>query len=137
MANIISTLGFSVPVLIGEQRYGAARVKAAEQLGLGSVPCVRVDHLSEAEQRVLRIAVNRVTEKGEWDIDQLKLEFEELIHLDAPLEASGFSPDQIDQIVLGEDLEMVEEGEVEPNGSIATARLGDIYALGPHRLICG
>ena len=62
---------------------------------------------------------------------------ESLILKEAPLEQSGFSPDQIDQIVLGDDLDMVEQGIVEPyDGAVASSRLGDIYALGPHRVIC-
>ena len=68
----------------------------------------------------------------------MKLEFEELILGKAPLEVSGFSPDEVDQLVLGDELEMVEEGQLEPElHAIATSRLGDIYTLGVHRLICG
>ena len=50
---------------------------------------------------------------------------------------SGFAPDQIDQIILGDDLDVVEKGELEPPGAVATSRLGDVYACGPHRVICG
>ena len=98
---------------------------------------MRIDHLSEAEQRVLRLAINRMTSNGEWNLDALKLEFEELILTEAPLEVSGFAPDQIDQIIMGDDLDVVEKGELEPPGAVATSRLGDIYTLGPHRVICG
>jgi hypothetical protein len=74
----------------------AIRVQAARQLGLGRDPCVRIEHLSETEQRVLRLAVNRLGEKGEWNLDELKIEFEELIFADAPIEVSGFTLDEID-----------------------------------------
>jgi DNA modification methylase len=95
-------------------------------------------HLSKGEQRLLRLAVNRLGEKGEWDLDELKIEFEELILADAPIEISGFSLDEIDQIVAGDEAEAVEQGPLAPNpGAIPVARLGDIYQLGPHRLICG
>ena len=140
VSNGITTMGFCVPALVGKNNEvldGVVRVKAAEKLGLGSIPCVKIDHLTPAEQRVLRIAVNRMAEKGEWDLEGLKMEFEELIILDAPLEATGFSSDQIDQIVIGNDLDLTEEGTLEPEGAIATSRLGDIYKLGAHRLICG
>src|SRR5208337_4693548 len=60
-------------------------------------PCVRIEHLSETEQRVLRLAVNRLGENGEWNLDELKIEFEELIVADAPIEASGFALDEIDR----------------------------------------
>jgi ParB-like nuclease domain len=92
VASAISTLGFCAPVLIGKDNAvidGAIRVHAARQLGLDRVPCVRVEHLSEVEQRVLRLAINRLGEKGEWNLDELKIEFEELIFADAPIEVSG------------------------------------------------
>jgi DNA modification methylase len=98
---------------------------------------VRIDHLSEEEQRLLRLAVNRLGEKGQWDLDELKIEFEELILVDAPIELSGFTLDEIDQIVIGDE-PAVEQGPLEPApGAVAIARLGDMFQLGPHRLICG
>jgi ParB-like chromosome segregation protein Spo0J len=66
---------------------GEARYEAARQLGLDWIPCVRIEHLSKDEQRVLRLAVNRLAEKGQWDLDALKIEFEELIVIDAPIES--------------------------------------------------
>jgi ParB-like chromosome segregation protein Spo0J len=56
---------------------GESRLAAARQLGLASVPCIRVDHLNESEQRLLRLAVNRLGEKGSWDIAELEVEFKE------------------------------------------------------------
>jgi hypothetical protein len=70
-------------------------------LGLMVVPCIRIDHLTDEEQRTLRLAVNRLGEKGEWDVEELKIEFEELILTEAPIEISGFSLEEIDQILLG------------------------------------
>ena len=74
LANAISTLGFNVPLLIGKDDVvidGGSRLEAAKLLGLSSVPCIRVDHLDETEQRLLRLAVNRLGEKGIWDIAEL------------------------------------------------------------------
>ena len=93
VADQIAALGFSVPVLLGKNNAvldGVSRVKAAEQLGLVQIPCVRLDHLTEDEQRVLRLASNKMTEKGEWDMEMLKLEFQELTLTEAPIELSGF-----------------------------------------------
>jgi DNA modification methylase len=141
VAATISALGFCVPILIGKNNVvidGEVRLEAAKLLGLDRVPCVRIDHLSEDEQRLLRLAVNRLGEKGQWNLDQLKIEFEELILADAPIEISGFSPDEIDQIVIGDELEVAEQGPLEPYpGAVAVARLGDMFQLGPHQLICG
>jgi DNA modification methylase len=138
----ISVLGFCVPVLVGQGDTvldGWVRVEAARTLGLDRVPCVRMDHLTEAEQRLLRIAVNRLGEKGEWDLDALRLEFEELILLEeAPIEVAGFTLDEIDHILLGEADGAIEQGPLAPEPQAkAVARIGDVFALGVHRLVCG
>ena len=141
VANSIGRLGFCVPVIVGKDNIvidGAIRVEAARLLGLGRAPCVRIDHLSEDEQRVLRLAVNRLAEKGQWDLEELKIELEELILTDAPIEIVGFAPDEIDQIVLGEVGNILEEGPLAPEpDAIAVARAGDVFELGPHRVVCG
>jgi DNA modification methylase len=141
VANAINGLGFCAPVLVGRDNAvidGAIRVEAARQLGLGRVPCVRIEHLSETEQRVLRLAVNRLGEKGEWNLDELKIEFEELILVAAPIEVSGFALDEIDQVILGGEVDAIERGPLAPEASaIAVARLGDTFQLGPHRVVCG
>jgi DNA modification methylase len=115
---------------------GDMRFQAAKLLGLSSVPCVRIDHLDETEQRLLRLAVNRLGEKGSWDIGELEAEFKELIIAGAPIEISGFGADEIDQVIVGED--ELETADLAPRaGASAIAQLGDLFLLGPHRLICG
>jgi DNA modification methylase len=139
VASSISLLGFCDPLLIGlgnELIDGDARYEAAKQLGLDRVPCIRIDHLSLEEQRVLRLAVNRLAEQGQWDLDALKIEFEELILLDAPIEVTGFSPAEIDHVILGDAAEL-EQGPLEPDPITAVARIGDIFQLGAHRIVCG
>jgi ParB-like chromosome segregation protein Spo0J len=67
VANSIQAMGFSVPVLVGKNNVtidGASSVKAAEGLGLTEVPCVLLSHLSDDEQRVLRIAIKPGQPKG-------------------------------------------------------------------------
>ena len=140
VANAIAALGFCAPILIGRDSLvldGAARIEAARSLGLERVPCVRIEHLSDNEQRVLRLAVNRLAETGSWSLEALKIEFEELILADAPIEISGFSLDEIDQIVLGDGADGFEKGPLEPD-LVATpiSKVGDIFQLGPHRIAC-
>ena len=150
VATVISELGFCVPVLIGKNNVvidGEVRIEAANLLGLGRAPCIRIDHLSDEEQRLLRLAVNRLGEKGEWNLDELKIEFQELILSDAPIEVSGFTLDEIDHIVLGDAAEAVELGPLEPEASaIAIARAGDAFssdhtgssaAARPNQRCCG
>jgi ParB-like chromosome segregation protein Spo0J len=73
VANGIQGMGFSVPVLVGKNNVtidGASSVKRAEGLGLTEVPCVLLSHLSDDEQRVLRIAIKPGQPKGVWDLDE-------------------------------------------------------------------
>jgi len=140
VASSISLFGFCDPLLVGrgnELMDGEARYEAAKQLGLDRVPCVRIEHLSVDEQRVLRLAINRLAEKGQWDLDALKIEFEELILLDAPIEITGFSPAEIDHVILGDGADGLERGPLEPDPATAVAMVGDIFQLGPHRIVCG
>ena len=141
IANAITTLGFSVPVLIdqdGRVLDGWARVEAARQTGLTRLPCILAGHLGPAERRLLRLAVNRLGEKGQWDLGELKLELNELILEDRPLEVSGFSAVEVDQILLDEEPDGPEEGSLEPDPALVPiAKPGDVFALGRHRVACG
>jgi DNA modification methylase len=140
IANAISALGFCAPILVGRDSLvldGAARLEAARSLGFEHVPCVRIEHLSDNEQRVLRLAINRLGETGSWSLEALKIEFEELIVADVPIEISGFSLDEIDQIVLGDGGDGVEKGPLEPDPfATPISKVGDIFQLGPHRIAC-
>jgi DNA modification methylase len=137
----IATLGFSVPVLIDAGNIildGTIRVEAAKLMGLPSVPCIIVSHLSSAERRLLRIALNRLQEKGQWDFEALKLEFQELIIEDAPVEIAGFSLVEIDQILLDDGASATEPEPLAPDSdAIPVARIGDHFILGEHEIICG
>jgi DNA modification methylase len=141
IANSINALGFNVPLLIGKDNIvvdGDSRLEAAKLLGLSSVPCIRVDHLNETEQRLLRLAVNRLGEKGVWDVGELEAEFKELIVSDAPIEISGFGSDEIDQVLIGESEDGYEAGDLVPMpGATSIARVNDLFLLGSHFLICG
>jgi DNA modification methylase len=141
IARAIATLGFCAPILIGKDHLvidGLSRVEASRRLGLLQVPCIRIDHLSESEQRLLGLAVNRLGEKGRWDLDVLKVEFEELFLAEAPIEITGFALDEIDQIVLGDEPSAIEAGPLAPDpNAIAVARPGDEFLLGSHKLVCG
>lgn len=113
------------------------RYEAAKRAGLNTLPCIRVEHLSPSEQRQLRLVLNRLAEKGEWDLDELRLEFAELIELGDPL-VTGFDPDEIDFTLLSGEGTTAERGPLEPSAaSHAVARPGDLFCLGRHTLICG
>jgi DNA modification methylase len=137
----ISSLGFCDPVLIDEHNGvldGVIRVEAAKLLGLPYIPCIRADHLTASERRLVRMALNRLGEKGRWDFDELKIELEELILDDTPIEITGFSMTEIEEIVLGEEPAAVETGPLAPEpDATPVAQLGDVFAMGDHRILCG
>jgi hypothetical protein len=141
VAAAISSLGFCDPVLIDESNgvlHGVVRVEAAKLLGLPHIPCICANHLSASERRLLRLALNRLSEKGTWDFDELKLELEELILEEAPIEITGFSMTEVDQIVIDEEPAAPEKGPLAPEPDAKpVAQLGDVFVLGEHRIICG
>jgi DNA modification methylase len=141
MASAVSHLGFSVPILIDHENNvvdGIVRLEAAKLLGLPRVPCIVVGHLSASERRLLRIAMNRLQEKGQWNLDNLKIELQELILEDEPIEITGFSLPEIDQILLDDEVAAVEPGPLAPEPDVQpVARVGDHFILGRHEIICG
>lgn len=141
IAESIRTFGFSVPILVDEQHRiiaGNARLEAARMLGLEQVPVVVVSHLDPAQKRAFAIADNRLAELAGWDRSVLKAELQELVELDLAfdLDVIGFDDAAIDALVLCD-----EEGgsaDIVPEAPrIAVTRLGDLWQLDEHRLLCG
>src|SRR5438105_11329352 len=84
IAESIRRFGFCNPVLIDDESRilaGHGRKRAAELLGLGEVPCVRLSHLSAAETRAYVLADNRLAEKAGWDKEILVIELQGLIEI--------------------------------------------------------
>ena len=137
----ICTLGFCSPVLIDDDSRvldGVVRVLAAMRLNLASVPCVRVSQLTALERRLLRLALNRLNEKGCWAFDDLKVELKELALECAPIEITGFSLSDIDQISLDEEPNPLETGPLAPaQEAVPVAQRGDVFLLGEHMVTCG
>lgn len=138
----VQRYGVAAPVLVntgGEIINGHLVVEAARTLGLAEVPVVQVDHLSEAEVRGLRIALNRLGETGEWDLPELTAELGELKLEGFDLADTGFSLPQIDIITLGDaSTTEREHADALPDPSeITVSQLGDVWQVGEHRIICG
>jgi DNA modification methylase len=141
----IRRFGFLCPLLAGadnELIVGVARLQVARRMGLKRVPLIRASHLSPEDIRIFRIADNRLTELSDWDEDNLGLELKELSALDLgfSLELSAFDAAEIDLRIdalsppsPGENLA---EAELEPPVS-PTSRLGDLWRLGDHSILCG
>lgn len=145
IADSIEAFGFTNPVLIDRHfsiLAGHGRVEAARLLGQEAVPCLYVDDLSEAQKRAYVLADNKLALNAGWDEELLATELEDLITLDAGFDigVTGFSIPEIDGLIEGR--EVVEAGDPADDDipdleGPARCRLGDLWQLGPHRLICG
>src|SRR6266403_1846940 len=146
IAKAIRRYGFINPVLIDDANgiiAGHGRVQAAKVVGLDQVPTVRLSDMSEAEIRAYVIADNRLAENAGWDRALLGLELQYLTELDIDLDVTvtGFELPEID-LLIGElslaanDNDLADAGvEVAPGPAVT--RLGDVWSIGSHRLICG
>jgi len=139
LARSIRRFGFTHPVLIDEQRRilaGHGRVQAAIQLGLAEVPCIAIDHLSESEKRAYVIADNKLALNSGWDRKLLAEEMKQLVAEDIHFDvgATGFSLAETQRMFEGPKPAKPEAGNKDNTPS--RCRPGDIWQLGPHRLIC-
>lgn len=134
----IADFGFRQPIITrhGVIFDGLIRWEAAQSLGLEKVPVINCDDLSEADARRLRLSLSRLGELGEWDFEQLKIEFEELIDLDVDVLNLGFSSKEIDILLLDDEEAADEKGASEPQ-AIPVTRPADMWILGEHRVVCG
>lgn len=98
IAGSIREFGFTNPVLIDEENgiiAGHGRVLAAQKLGLEEVPCIVLDHLTEAQRRAYVIADNKLALNAGWDEELLALELSDLREMDFDLELIGFSESEL------------------------------------------
>lgn len=141
IAASIKEFGFLNPVIIdGENGIiaGHGRIMAAKKLGLTDVPVVEASHLTYAQRRAYIIADNRLALDAGWDDEMLRIEFEELEGLGFDLELTGFTLDEIDALepeVITEGL--TDEDAVPELQDDPVTKLGDVWVLGKHRLMCG
>ena len=146
IAESIRRFGFNNPVLIdGENRLlaGHGRVEAARELGMETVPCLRIDHMSPAEKRAYVLADNKLALNAGWDEELLALELKELMEADIAFDISvtGFSIAEIDSLIDGlapeEGGDPADDRLPDPDRVPSRCGPGDIWRLGPHRLVCG
>jgi len=128
IAASIKEFGFNQPIVVDEQNtviVGHGRLEAAKILGLTDVPTITVK-LTDEQSRAYRLADNKLNE-SEWDMN---LVIEELKGLSEPmLELTGFDKDLL--------IEPDAQDDVIPENVPPTAKLGDLYLLGNHRVLCG
>lgn len=145
----IKEFGFKVPIVIDKNNIvvtGHTRLKAARQIGLKKVPCIIADDLTPEQIKAFRLADNKAGEIATWNETKLYNELLDLKVMDFSIESFGFDTSNIDITNANvEDIknkftstpdEIIEDEVPEPPEE-PTSKLGEIYQLGNHRLMCG
>jgi len=143
VAASIREFGFRQPIVVDESGViivGHTRWKAAQKLGLESVPVHVATGLTQAKIKAYRIADNKVAELAEWDFDLLPLELKDLQGLDFNLDLLGFGSEQLEKI-LGAGIHgnagLTDPDAVPDPPDDPITQPGDLWILGNHRLLCG
>lgn len=131
----IEEFGFKVPIVIdknGTIVTGHTRLKAAKKLGMKTVPCIVADDLTPEQIKAFRLANNKVAEAAEWDMELLNKELDGIVDIDM----SDFNFGDITDSPSSEDV-VEDNGENIELPSEPKTRLGDIWMIGRHKLMCG
>ncbi len=143
IASSIKEFGFTNPLLIDADNQiiaGHGRLMGANRLQMKEVPCIRLSHLTESQKRAYVIADNKLALNAGWDDELLALEIKDLQELEFDVSLLGFSDDELNGILdkLVEEVDgLTDEDDVPEAPEEAKTKIGDIYKLGKHRLMCG
>ena len=139
----IKEFGFIAPVITDETGVvlsGHGRLEAAKALKLSVIPTRVVSGLTEDQKRAYVIADNKLAQLSDWDDKLLKGELEILTAADFSVEATGFSTAEIDIMFDGvEKPETNDPDDLQPEDIAPeiVSKLGDLWVLDNHRLVCG
>ena len=139
VASSINEYGFQQPIVVDKNMVvvvGHTRLMGAKKLGLKRVPTVIAD-LTETQAKAYRIADNRINEDSTWDMELLNLEIAGLSEVDFDLDLLGFDSSELDKLLINNEEYLTDEDEVPEPPKEPKSKLGDVYELGEHRLMCG
>ena len=128
----IEEFGFNDPIGVWNNQIveGHGRLLAAKELGMEQVPIIRLDELTDEQRKAYALAHNKTAELSDWDFDMLAAELQDLNDID--MSAFGFDIDKF----VEEQSEIVEDEAPEPPKE-PKSRVGEVWALGAHRVMCG
>lgn len=135
--------GFVNPVLIDKDKNiiaGHGRCEAAKAEGIKEVPCVMVEHLTEAQKKAYIIADNKLALDAGWDNEILAVELESLKDLNFDVELTGFNAAEIDDLFSNIHDKEVSDDDFDVDAALEEepiSKQGDLWLLGRHRLVCG
>lgn len=142
IAGSIREFGFNNPVLVDDRGVliaGHGRLLAAWRLGLAEVPVIRLGHLTETQARAFRLADNRIALNAGWDDALLSAELARLVEEGTSLDGLGFDAGELNRLLNLDDPApgLVDEDATPEPPAEPVTRPGDLWILGPHRLLCG
>jgi DNA modification methylase len=142
LRSSLREFGFVNPVIIDKEYNvlaGHGRLAAAKEEGIKEVPCVFVDHLSEAQKKAYILADNRMALDAGWDDELLAVEMEELKNLGFDLGLTGFDESEIADLFAVDSSE-AKEDDFDVDAELekpSKTKSGDIWHIGRHTVICG
>lgn len=144
VAEIVASIkefGWTNPILVDGDKgiiAGHGRLLAARKLGMDTVPVIELAHLTETQKRAYVIADNKLALNADWDNQLLTIELNDLLADGFALELLGFDKDELAKLLEPEQIEgLTDEDAVPDVPDEPVTKLGDVWILGNHRLMCG
>ena len=141
IASSIKEFGWTNPILIDGTNSiiaGHGRLMAARKLKMEEVPTIELSHLTDTQRKALVIADNKLALNADWDTTLLTIELDDLLKDGFALDILGFNADELTALLEPEQVEgLTDEDSVPEVPEEPKTKLGDIYQLGNHRLMCG
>lgn len=137
----IEQFGYVEPVIwnkiTGRVVGGHQRLKVLLDMGITEVECVVIE-MDEEKEKALNIALNKIS--GDWDKDKLALLIADLQGADFDVSLTGFEPAELDALFKDSLKDGIHDDDFDVDAELqkpAVTRLGDVWTLGRHRLVCG
>ena len=141
IAASIKEFGWTNPILVDGNKgiiAGHGRLQAARKLKMAEVPVIELKDLTETQKKAYIIADNRLALNAGWDNEMLTIELNDLLADGFALELLGFDPKELNALLEPEMVEgLTDEDAVPDVPDEPKTKIGDIYQLGNHRLMCG
>ena len=139
VASSIKEFGWQQPIVVDESNVivvGHTRYQAAQKLGLKEVPTHIAKGLTESQIKAYRLLDNRANQDALWDDEMLKIEIKGLDDLNVDLQLTGFTSSELDKLLFEEKKGLTDDDAI-PDNVETKVKLGDIWHLGNHKLLCG
>ena len=140
IAGSIQEFGWTNPILVDGTNgilAGHGRLAAARKLGMSEVPVIELAGLSKTQKRAYILADNKLALDAGWDDELLKVELEELKLEGVELDDIGFSSEERDDLLTGDDSDDSDEPDIPEPKPDPVSKRGDVWTLGVHRVMCG